>query len=367
MFIALLILTLAFGRAWAQAAPPANDPLAQVVSRFDAAIAGGFPARLELPVVPSLGGAGVPPSGRVRRAAPRLTVTHSLDVAVQMPGLPAGRLFVGQLDDENVVLTRIGPYLDITRARTEGVDVVGYTLGSRQMLRDAVAAPGGLSPGPVGRPPAGSPAGRTRRAIEDPHAFSPTFHVFIHDDVQATPRRIHAIFVAWWLADVARKVLPTESLRVVYRAAVPGVTDMPYGYPEALENWQNTASAYAALHGLPHGRSYKHKFLLLTRERPMKGANGVAYEGGAEAMASIRGRVNIVAHEFGHTLAAMHADAERRGPLIARCITSMWPGAISGDADCYRYSDDNGRNIRHYLRHGPDPAQLAARGVVLAD
>ncbi|WP_052191371.1 hypothetical protein [Luteibacter sp. 9133] len=355
-------------------AAPADDPVSGFVEAFDKAVAAGLPADLAVPV----------DVHRPRRdvAAAQLVVQDALNIEVDIPGMPAGRMYRGLFGGREAAITRIGTQVDISVPVRDGVDVTGYTAGSPDVLRERVRNPDAPEPGrrPVPRPrdeshvmpgwpfdmdpPLSSEQaslGRGVRAIEDPLAYSPHFFVLIHDDLDARPLHIHSVFAAWWLTELARKILPAENIRMSYRYRIPGVTDMPYGYPEALDNWHETVKAYAELYGLAHGKTYKHKYLLMSRDRPMTDAFGVAFEGGNEAMASTEGRVNIVAHEFGHTLGAEHGLAERRYEGWWWCVTNMATGTDDLIGDCHRFSYDNARRIRSYLRHGPDPEVLAER------
>jgi hypothetical protein len=357
--------------------------VAGFVAAFDKAVAAGLPAGLPIPV-DGAEGQRVGNDHRPRRhiAVAQLVVQDALNIQLDIPGMPAGRMYRGLFGGQEAAITRIGNHIDISVPVRDGVEVTGYTANSPDVLRERVQNPDAPVPGrrPAPRPrdeshamptlpfsmdppllPDPAPLPRRTRAIEDPLAYSPHFFILVHDDLRAEPIHIHSVFAAWWLSELARKILPTEKIRMSYRNRIPGVTDMPYGYPEALDNWHETVQAYATAAGLAYGKTYKHKYLLMSRDRPMKDAFGVAFEGGSEAMASTEGRVNIVAHEFGHTLGAEHELAQQRYEGWWWCATSMAPGVDDIVGDCQRYSDDNARRIRSYLRHGPDPEVLAER------
>jgi hypothetical protein len=147
---------------------------------------------------------------------------------------------------------------------------------------------------------------------------------------------------------------------VRYYTRVPWITDMDYEHPDVLDRFA-IALRQLSLHiDLPYGKSYKHKFLLLTARPAVSKASGLALEGQSEAVATVQGRVSVLAHEFGHTLGATHESAAsgrfRTGPWSLmnwyRCDSNMHPLAPS-TFSCLRYTPDNERAIRSYMRHGP--------------
>jgi hypothetical protein len=183
-------------------------------------------------------------------------------------------------------------------------------------------------------------------------AIRPTliFWIFLHDDTLGVKRQqIHDDYVAWWLADM-KKILPTHRLRVIYSQQISGLTDLAYGHESSLADWTRAVEDYAQREKLPLIRSqFEYKFLLLTSSEVAPGVSGLAWLGGDHAMASLKGRYTIIAHELGHTLTAMHEDAEIRWASGWPCETSLKTDVSPLRANCYRYSAANQRRIRSHM------------------
>jgi hypothetical protein len=183
-------------------------------------------------------------------------------------------------------------------------------------------------------------------------ATSPTliFWIFLHDDTLGVKRQqIHDDYVAWWLGDM-KKILPTHRLRVIYSQQVRGVTDIPYGHESSLQDWTTAVESYVRSENLPTIRgSFEFKFMLLTSDEVAPGVSGLAWLGGDQAMASLKGRYTIVAHEFGHTLTAAHENAEVRWTSGWPCETNLKSAVIALRANCYRYTESNERLIRRHM------------------
>jgi hypothetical protein len=173
------------------------------------------------------------------------------------------------------------------------------------------------------------------------------FWIFLHDDTQdVTQQSIHENYVSWWIADMQR-ILPAQRVRVIYSRRIDGVTDIAYGHTDSLKDWTIAADAYARHEKLPTlpGR-FEYKFMLLTRDEVAPGVSGLAWLGGNHAMASLKGRYTIVAHEFGHTLTAGHDVAEVRWSSGWPCETNLYASVTVLRGNCYRYSAANERRIR---------------------
>lgn len=350
--VAVLVLLAVGVPAWA--GDPPDEGLANLVDRFDQAVAAGLPARV--PVPPDSGGR----SRRDVRVADGIVVERRLAVDLRMPDDAAATMYAGTLHGERAVFTRAARRLDVSLPDTGGVRFVGFAAGRQTAVRQDFPAAAGDAGEPVAVAPP-LPA-LTPRHIEDPLAYHPTFHIFVHDDLRFEDiHSIHARFVAWWIEDLL-ELLPAEPVvSLYYYGKVPWVSDLDYQRDGVLDDFSRALRLHAASNSaLPYGHTYKHKFLLLTAKPAIKGASGLAFEGQSEATASITGRNTVVAHEFGHTLGASHRHAQTRrmGPTLVHawlwgwCDTNMHAVAPS-DLSCLLYAEDNQRAIRSYLRHGP--------------
>lgn len=315
---------------------PAALASSSMVARFDAAVANlSQEAR------------GAPEDAtRAKRSAADFSVDRRLNIRLDFPDGVQGTMYGGLLHGEAAVFTRAGDYLDATFMRNGDTDVVSFD-----------APESGRLPAEVALPVAEPLALRGRRSVgpghfEDKNAYTLHFHFLKHDDLlDRSARDLHARYVAWWLADMAR-ILPVEPLHASYAERMPWLTSMAYGDKDSLEAFERTLKVLDDHYGFDMERTYKHKFILLTAQRPMPGTTGVAFEGGNEAIASVSGRMRIVAHEIGHMLGATHVDAETRGWW--GCETNMMATSSRARSDCQEYSAANERAIRSYMRHGPN-------------
>jgi len=331
----LLALACQSAAALAQTNPALADT--RLVERFDQMVAQMPPTE------------GLPPPERLRteRSAGDVVVKRRLNVKVNFPGNVRGAMYGGYLDGEAAVFTRSGRSLDVTVIRDGDAEVMSFVAPADGPAADATIPP---TPEPGGA--------RLRRSVgpghfEDPAAHHLHFHFMKHDDLShRTAQDIHAHFVAWWLADMALNVLPVETLSVTYEERVPWVTSMAYGEAGALPAFERALKLLDDDFNFNLEGTYKNKFILLTAQRPVPGAAGVAFEGGNEAIASISGRMRIIAHEIGHMLGATHLAAESRGWW--GCETNMFAVASKQRRDCLEYTAANQRAIRSYMRHGPD-------------
>jgi hypothetical protein len=337
----------------ADGSPPADD-VGSLVARFDRAVAGGLPASLALPGEPRR---------RTSRGAPEsLVIERDLRVDLSMPGDVPAAMYLGTLGGRSAIFTRGGERLEISLPESEAVEVVGYVAGRQRVERQSFSAHSDPVDSVDTLPPPREGIGPGH--IEDPSAFRPTFHVFVHDDLRTRDvYRLHARFVAWWIADLLQ-ILPAEpSMAVTYHTRIPWITDMDYQHADVLDRFSNALALFADATGLPYERTYKHKFLLLTASSPVKGAAGLAFEGQSEAVASVSGPLSVVAHEFGHLLGASHDAAATLSVLATlwhpalwvSCDTTMHPTAPSL-VGCLWYSAENQRRIRSYQKHGPAPS-----------
>jgi len=316
--------------------PMAASAGSSMLERFDEEV-----GRLDMEARPPGG------PGRQTRSAADFRIDRRLDVRLDFPGDVPGRMYSGAVHGEEAVFTRAGDFLDATVMRDGEAEIMSFDASTAER-------------GPVSAVSATTHAAyrRSARSIgpghaEDPGAYTLQVHFLKHDDLyDRSARELHARYVAWWLADMARRVLPVEPLRVSYIERAPMLTSVPYGDAGSLDTFEATLKALRYVYGTHVDQTYKHKYVLLTARPPMPGTTGVAFEGGNEAIASVSGRTRIVAHEIGHMLGATHADAETRGWW--GCETNMLSHFVRWRSDCLQYSAANERAMRSYMRHGPD-------------
>ncbi|WP_448099127.1 hypothetical protein [Luteibacter yeojuensis] len=330
------------------AAAPSADM--HPIARFDQAIAAGLPRAVPLPGPASL--------SRGTGATSGLVVEAHLDVGVRFVDGASGEMYLATWQGEPAVVTRSGDHLDITVAHHDGVSVTGFDGDSDAVhiieSTDDNAATGATKATAArharrrrdtdGGPPA---APHLQKASPRPTL---TFWMFLHDDTLDMDRKhIHARYVAWWIADMA-KILPTRKLWAIYSQQVENVTDMAYGHEASLRDWTTIIDFYQRRNELPYvPGKFEYKFMLITSDEPMPGVTGLAWLGGEEAIASLSGRYSIVAHEYGHTLAAVHDDAEVRWSSAWPCETNLVATTAALRSNCYHYSTKNERNMRVHL------------------
>jgi len=332
-----------------------NARLANAVDLFDDAVARGLPQTIVLPL-----------SAEDTRNPPEaiegvLVIESPLDVGIRFAGEVSeradGTVYAATWNDEPVAVTRIANHLDISLRHPDTVEVIGFSRDtdevhrvhtglSRNEIRTAVLD-GFTRTSTMPRYTASDRASSMPRRLRDRPTL--VFWLFLHDDTLGTTRQhIHASYVAWWLADMKR-VLPTHRLWAIYSQQIAGVTDIPYGHGESLVNWTTAIDTYARREKLPRIRGeLDYKFMLVTNDEVAPGVSGLAWLGGDEAMASLKGRFTIVAHEYGHTLNADHDNAEVRWSSGWPCETNLTSGTSSLRANCYRYSAANERRMRAY-------------------
>lgn len=314
-----------------------------MVDRFDASVAQGLPASLQL-------------------AGSALTIERRMNVRLRIPDQSQGTMFSGSLDGRHVTVTRWGDHLDITRQDSAGVTVerFGRDENERESLRVGEAA---ANPATETNHPAFP---RRRRALPDAKRTQVDIHLFVHDDVapHMTREQIHAGYVAWWLDDTT-SFLPLAEIVVTYHPIIRGVTDMPYMHARALANWELVATQWATMED--YDESPLRKYLLVTLLGPDKNVSGLALQGRHVAMAAITGRYRVIAHELGHLFGAEHADGEIRYQGGWWCESNMYGTAMALRSNCYLYSAANQARIGRYLVHGPEADDTRRRGPEIID
>jgi len=327
------------------AAVTGGDP----IDVFDQAVARGLPRTV------TLADRGF--HARDTGSGGQLTIIEALDVDVRFSDDSPATMYAARWQDAPAVVTRSADHLDITVTAPQGVRVTGFSrdqAGSHSMERPHA-------------PFDGAAVDRSRRSVattapddhgaalpstQNPHEGVSTvgFYMYLHDDLRAVSEtHVHAGYVAWWVADM-RRTLAVSKLQAVYRRAIKGLTDMPYGHETALDDWTVIAENRAARDGLVSidGRAW-FKHMLITSGMPLPGAHGQAWVRGDQAVASINGPYTVIAHEFGHTLSASHEAAEIDWSGFWPCETNLYPYANALRSNCYRFTPANERRMRDYM------------------
>lgn len=320
-----------------------TDEPGHAVARFDTAIAADLPAHVHLrdTTIATTHSVGDNDDLLVRGAFGGDIVfadgSHGTMYDATWHGVPA-------------VATRSGSHLDITSLSSTGLDVTGFTAGSDDIEHESLPVGGVSGLAPATRDAAAGATSRTRRSADvDPRPNRLTFHLMLHDDVGTSSQRIHAGYVAWWLADLQRNIVPGKQVDIFYSQRIPGVTDMRYEYVGSLHDWSDVIANYAQEQHIP--RTFKHKFLLVVNGLPEPERYGRSWQKGNEGIASISGRFPEIAHQLGHLLGARHDNAEVRFSGWW-CETNMYAPSLLLRSNCYKYSRANMRLIDDYIRTG---------------
>ncbi|MBB3226471.1 hypothetical protein FHW69_001061 [Luteibacter sp. Sphag1AF] len=318
------------------------------VQLFDRRVAEGLPQSISLS-----------PSRHHRNAvAPsELTITSELPVHVVFPDDTGGQMFTGTWNDAPVVVTRSGDRIDIVEKDTSGIRVRVITEESNDVEENWFAAPpsAGMpddvepAPSPItaggGTGRSGSLGDITDIALNGKPLMR--FWIFTHDDTGADMyRTLQNNYVSWWVADLARNVLPYKVIHVIYRRNIKGVTNMSYGDEDSLDRWDNVVDRFVSREGL--ARTGHRRFLLFTQHSPNGKSSGVAYEYGDAALASAVGPYSVIAHEFGHTIGGLHGLAHTDFTWWL-CRTNMAADSNALLANCGYYSRANIEKIRAFL------------------
>jgi hypothetical protein len=175
------------------------------------------------------------------------------------------------------------------------------------------------------------------------------FYIFLHDNAgESNYAKFHNWYIAWWVRDMERTVKPGVPVTVHIKERIAGVTDFNYHgktVSDMLSGFQRVAANYLTPTGAPESELRKTMLFIGDCPASWDGYYGYARLNGTVAMASGTGPRHGVAHEFGHTIGAVHEDAELR----FGCVTNMrsWtPPFVS----CKVYSKRNDERIRTYVR-----------------
>ncbi|TDV64361.1 reprolysin-like metallopeptidase [Pseudomonas sp. LP_7_YM] len=174
-------------------------------------------------------------------------------------------------------------------------------------------------------------------------------HVYYHDDVSASTRRIvprnYLKDCITELERVARRPFVIE-----YKHSIPGVTDIEYqgGDPRhALNRWISAALGYQDRHIRASERI--QRYLLVTQQSINDEVLGIAQAPGGCAIASLT-NYQTIAHELGHTFGMRHEDAElHHNAFGLECATYGYPEQGGLRSNCYQYSIKNRENMARYF------------------
>jgi hypothetical protein len=320
-----------------------NDT-AQAVSLFDAAISTGLPRHVHLADTAVT-------TAITNDGGDDLVVLGALGGDIVFANGIHGQMYDATWHGESVVATRSGDHLDITSLSPAGVDITGFTSGSDDIEHESLPVESTTGAASVALNAVPTTPSRTRRSADiDLTPNRLTFHLMLHDDMgDLSSQHVHAGYVAWWLADLQRRIVPGKKVDLFYSQRIPGVTNMRYQYTGSLHDWSDVIENYAREQHIP--RTYKHKFMLVVKGMPEPERYGRSWQKGSEGIASISGRYPEIAHQLGHLLDAKHADAEVRfGGWW--CETNMYAPSLLLRSNCYGYSPANMRRIDDYVRTG---------------
>jgi len=168
--------------------------------------------------------------------------------------------------------------------------------------------------------------------------------LYPHDELgEISDDKIHRDFVQPWLNEM--RSISNHSIEVIFRRHVAGITDIPY-------REMSPEDTYRAFRKAMPSQFSGQKSVLLARDSfglSSKGAEtaGLTELGHPGAIASLA-TYSALGHELGHMMTATHEAAELRyNPW--RCETYVFPERNALRSNCYRYSDENRKNIVEYL------------------
>lgn len=300
---------------------------------FDNHVAGGLPQAFSLPrLADDERGAGVD----------HVVIEQRLVTDVTYPDGKHATTYIGTANGVEATFSRIGDELNVS-VFDERPTIEPST---RRVRRDVRAA---MSDALLPPPSPDAPA--TARVAGSPVPQELQFWIFLHDQSgESNYAKFHNWYIAWWIRDMERTVKPGVPVKVVIRDHIPGLTDFNYHQGTspgaALLQLREIADRYLESTGTTPSRITKA--MLFVDEVAVNWGSyvyGVALDGDTVAMASGTGPRHIVAHEFGHTLGALHRYAQDRFP----CVTNMMDYVI-GRYSCRIYSGANDLQIRQHVK-----------------
>jgi hypothetical protein len=327
-------LALAIGLAfasWQTAALAQSSP----ATRFDDYVAAGLPQTFELPrPADDERGAGID----------QVVIQEKLDTDVVFPDGSHATTYIGTANGIEATFTRIGDDLSVSVSdeRHEPTASTGRIRRSGPPeMNDAIILP----------PSASKRAFSLAAEAQTQAPRELQFWIFLHDQSGETNyAKFHNWYIAWWIRDMENVVKPGIPVKVIIKDHIPGVTDFDYHQGKevstSLKELRKVADHYLESTGTTPTRIIKT--MLFVDDVAVSWGSytyGVALDGDTVAMASGTGPRHIVAHEFGHTLGALHRYAQDRFP----CVTNMM-GYVTPRLSCRVYAGANDVQIRQHVK-----------------
>jgi hypothetical protein len=320
----LLAAALALA-AWQPAAFAGSGPAEQ----FDQHVAPGLPQAFSLTR---------PADDERGTGVDQVVIQERLDTDVIYPDGRHATTYTGTANGVEATFTRLGNTLTLSvfDEPAESAAATHRIRRSTPETDDVIRAP---AIGPSSLP-------RLDDAVQ---ASELQFWIFLHDEAgESNYGKFHGWYIAWWLRDMEKTVKPGLPVKVFIKDHVPGVTDFDYhkgSASQALLAFRNAADEYH--YGFDRYGTGLRKNMLFVGERPAnwEGDYGKAIQRDTVAMATGSGPRHGIAHEFGHTLDAVHEHGETRFP----CVTNMKP-YTPGLFSCKIYSGLNDERIREHVK-----------------
>jgi hypothetical protein len=269
----------------------------------------------------------------------RVVVEEKLDTDVVYPDGSHATTYIGTANGREATFTRIGDELNVSAPdeSTHAPPLGGHVQRLLPQADDTITAPATLASSESPR----TSEGRRPKELQ--------FWIFLHDESGETNyAKFQSWYLSWWLRDMERTVKPGAPLKVFIREHIPGVTDFDYApgtLVDKLVAFTQVADEYIKTENYQPSRLTKT--MLFIGKRPENWPSdiyGISLQGNTVAMASSSGPRHIIAHEFGHSLDAVHDHAEDR-PF---CVTNMY-GYGFGKVSCQVYTKGNDQKIRAHV------------------
>jgi hypothetical protein len=323
-------LALAIGLAFAGWQSPT---LAQSASAalFDEHVAAGLPQSFALPR-----------SAEDERGegTDHVVVEERLDTDVVFPDGSHATTYTGTANGVEATFTRVGDDVSVSIFDDPGA-AGAVTLGAHHAIGTEPDAVKDVLPTPSASRAPGIAASGQPRDLQ--------FWIFLHDQAGETNfLKFYNWYIAWWVRDMERSIKPGIPVTITIKDHVPGVTDFDYHKGtsgQALLEFRNAANRHLYDEGIYSSGLNKTMLFVGARPANWQGSYGSAIQKDTVAFASGEGPRHGVAHEFGHTLNAVHDFGETR----FLCVTNMMP-YTPGPTSCRIYTKRNDEQIREHVK-----------------